>query len=241
MSLSVSIPPEAYCGVVEVDLVECRWSHDPAQDHLMHRSHAVTRDRSTRSRTLCVTVVAALLFIPACTSGEQTTTGDATPDTAPARSEPANVNATGAPTSEAPDAPSPAVEGSERAAAGGDVADIDLDADYCDIVVQAQESGLFAGEGPQTPDELTAAAEQIRQIGDAMVRQAPDQIADDVRVSTRGVSDALSVLEAHASRTGEVGADAADAPEVQAAMDSLESQEIREANDRVVAWQRENC
>lgn len=208
--------------------------------------HAI--GRSARSRPLLVAVIASLLLVPACSGGEQedTATGDATPDVTAVQSEPADVDAAGSETSEAPDAPSAdneggQDEGDESAEGGGEVRGIDLNADYCEIATQAEELGVFSGEGPETPDDLTTAAEQTRQITNAMVRQAPDEIADDVKVSARSLSDLLSVLEAQASRSGEVGPDAADDPDVQAAIDGLDSKKVQVANDRVHKWRRENC
>jgi hypothetical protein len=193
---------------------------------------------------LLAAAIAAFLLVTACSSDEpDTATGEETPDTTAAQSEAADADADAAEreVSEAPETPSPENEPSERAGGAGDVAGIDPNEDYCELVVQAEESGLFSGAGPQTPDDLTPAAERTRQLTRAMVRQAPDEIADDVETASRPLADLLSVLEAHASRTGEVGPDAREDNKVQAAIDAIESKEVQEANDRVAEWQREHC
>jgi hypothetical protein len=199
--------------------------------------------RSARSRTLLAALIAAFLFVPACTGGEEpAATGDETAGS-PTTAVPSETEAVGAAEAEVSDVPAspPSENESSEQGGSGTVAGIDLDADYCEIAEQAGESGLFSGEGPQTPEDLTDAAERTRQISDALVRQAPDEIASDVEVSTRSLSDLLSVLEGQASRTGEVGADAGEDPDVQAAIDALGSQEVQSANDRVTDWRRENC
>jgi hypothetical protein len=208
----------------------------------MHRSHLAV-GRSNCSRVWVAVAIATFLLVTACSRDEpDTAAGAETPGTTTAQSEAADVDAAERVVSEAPDTSSPENKRREDAGGGaGEVAGVDLNADYCDIAVQAEEAGLFTREGPQTPDDLTAAAEETRQLTNAMVRQAPDEIADDVETSSRTLADLLSVLEAHASRTGEVGPNARENRKVQAAIDAIESKEFQKANDRVDAWRRKNC
>jgi hypothetical protein len=202
----------------------------------MHTSRPARGHR----RTLLAALIGTLLLAPACTASE-----DTTPDRAPTADTPTVEQETLAPdageteVSEAPDAEPTDDVGEE----GGDaeIAGIDLNAEYCELARQAEEAGLFSGAGPQTPEDLAMAAEQARTVAHALARQAPDEIADDVELSANNLSDLLSVLEAHASRTGEVGDEMQDDPEVRAAMEALESPEVQEAHDRVDEWEKENC
>ena len=213
-----------------------------AQGQLMHRAHPAG-SRSTRSRAWMAAAIAIVLLVTACSRDEPDTTSDVeTPGTTAARSEAADDDAAQRVVSEAPDTPSPESERRENAGGGaGEVAGVDLNADYCEIATQARQLGPFSGANPQTPDDFTASAERTRQINEALVRQAPDEIADDVEVSARSISALMSVLEARASRTGEVGPDTVDDPEVQAAIEALDSEEVQKAHDRVDEWRRKNC
>lgn len=196
------------------------------------------------SRALLTTLVAACLLMPACTSREEPTApADETAAGLRTAAPSETAEAADAAEAEVSDVPVGSPSESERTeeGGGGTVAGIDLDADYCEIADQAEQAGLFSGEGPQTPEDLAVAAERTRRITGALVRQAPDEIASDVEVAARSLSDLLSVLEGHASRTGDVGSDAREDPDVQAAIDALGSQEVQAANDRVAKWQRDNC
>jgi hypothetical protein len=211
----------------------------------MHTSRPV-RGRSPHSRTLLAVLIGALLLVSACTASEDTTSGgEPTGDsstTAVEQDSDAPVDAQ-TEASEAPLIPpsEPPTDGGGEQDGPNEIAGIDLNADYCEITRQAEEAGLFSGEGPQNPEDLAEAAEQARLVTEALVRQAPDEIAEDVEVSANNLSELLSVLEAHASRTGEVGAEVQEDPQIQAAIEALESEEVQEANDRVSAWERENC
>jgi hypothetical protein len=197
------------------------------------------------SRTLLAVLIAAFLLVPACTGEEEpTATSDETAGGVTA-AVPSETEAAGAATvevSEAPVAPpSASDDGEDSGDGGGTVAGIDLDADYCEIAAEAEELGVFSDEGPRTPDDLADAADRSRRITGALIRKAPDEIASDVEVAARSLSELLSVLEGQASRTGDVSAETRDDPDVQAAVDALGSQEVQSANDRVARWRRDNC
>jgi hypothetical protein len=217
-----------------------------AQGQLMHRAHLAV-SRSTRSHVWMAAVIATVLLVTACSRDEpDTASGGETPGITTARSEATEVDVAERVVSEAPDAPSPETKrrenaGGEAGGGAGEVAGVDLNADYCEIAAQAKKLGPFTGANPQTPEDMAASGERTRQINEALVRQAPDEIADDVEVSARSISALLSVLEARASRTGEVGPDTVDDPEVQAAIEALDSEEVQKAHDRVDEWRRKNC
>jgi type VI protein secretion system component VasK len=178
--------------------------------------------RRPSPRTLLAVLIAACLFLPACSTGsEDATTGD---------------DATGAPAAQ--ETGDPAATEQETAAAAAqdagapdagaqDTADmlagVDFDAEYCEFRAQVLESGLMSAD--PDPEEMDAFLEQAVRMYEALVEKAPPEIADDVRAIADGVTRQVDTAQ--------------NPEEADEMVEGLT--DVAEAQDRVSRWEAENC
>jgi hypothetical protein len=173
--------------------------------------------RRPSPRTLLAVLIAACLFLPACSTGsENATTGD---------------DATGAPVAQETAAAAAQDAGAQDAGAqdtgAQDTADmlagVDFDAEYCEFRAQVLESGLMSAD--PDPEEMDAFIEQAVRMYDALVEKAPPDIADDVQAIADGVTQQVDTAQ--------------NPEEADEMVEGLT--DVAGAQDRVSRWESENC
>jgi len=204
----------------------------------MRTLSSLVHARHRRLRVLFA-VLAAALFLQACAQDPAPEDGDEA--SAPAEQESdAPTGDAGEAASDAATSESAAADDADGAAAGGEIAGVDLSADFCTISNQLDASDFFDQE-PETADDFATTAEQIKQIYDVLADRAPQEIADDVNLVTEAGTRQIDLANELIREAGGDPAQVLENPEVAEQMEQLDEEGFAEAAERLDTWTEENC
>jgi DNA primase len=198
----------------------------------MRTESSLIHARHRRLRVL-LAVLAAALFLQACAQDAAPESGDE----ASAAAEQASTAPAGDGGEAASDA---AADDADGGAAAGEIEGVDLTADFCTINNQLDESSIFDQE-PESAEDFSATAEQIKEIYRVLAEKAPQEIADDVNFVTETGTRQIDLANELIREAGDDPAQVLDDPEVAEQMAQLDEEGFQEAADRLETWTEENC
>jgi hypothetical protein len=191
--------------------------------------------RVRRLRVL-LAVLVAMLFLQACAQEAATDSTDGSSAAAEQES-----GAPAATDSEPAGDDSEPAEADDEGAAGGEVAGVDLSADFCTISNQLDESDMFDKQ-PKNAEEFAETAGKIKQIYAALADKAPPEVADDVELLTETGTKQIDLATRLTAEANEDPTEVLNDPEVAEQMAQFdEDGEFTKASRRLDKWTERNC